>query len=62
MLCTAGTRACLFGQDNMAQLLPTLLHWHPGLPAAGSLGCITDPAQRREKVVKAMQWSWKGYK
>eukprot|EP00891_Asterochloris_glomerata_P000369 jgi/Astpho2/369/Aster-02244 len=30
--------------------------------SAGSLGCITDPAQRRVKVVEAMQWSWKGYK
>ena len=61
--CTAGSYAWLFGQDEVAQLLCTLLfHWHPCLPAAGSLGCITDPAQRRAKVVEAMQWSWKGYK
>lgn len=32
MLCTAGTRACLFGQDNMAQLLPT--------PFTGTLVCL----------------------
>ena len=63
MLCAAGTGACSSGQNEVAQpLCTTSLQWHPCLPAAGSLGCITDPAQRRAKVVEAMQWSWKGYK